>query len=88
MTRCSLLRLPGVLGRYGCQKTKLYELIKNGLFTPPVDLGGRLAAWPDIEVDAIIHARIAGKTDDEIKALVCELISQRTAETGIGRKAA
>ncbi|BBL74451.1 helix-turn-helix transcriptional regulator [Methylomagnum ishizawai] len=76
----SLLRLPKVLAHYGCQRTKLYQLIKDGLFTPPVDLGGRCVAWPDMEVDSIINARIAGKTDAEIKVLVRELVSLRNRD--------
>jgi hypothetical protein len=33
--------------------------------------------WPEHEVDAVIEARIAGKTDDEIRELVRELEQRR-----------
>jgi prophage regulatory protein len=80
--RC-LLRLPRVLDRYGSGKSKFYQLIKEGLFTPPIDIGGRSVAWPDNEVDAIISARIAGKSDAEIRTLVCDLLDQRKTQAKI-----
>jgi prophage regulatory protein len=36
--------------------------------------------WPSSEVAAINAARIAGKTDDEIRALVVKLEEARKAE--------
>lgn len=77
----SLSRKKKVLERTGHGKTTLYELIKQGLFVPPVNIGGRSVAWPDDEVDAIIDARIAGKSDAEIKVLVSELLDRRKGES-------
>lgn len=47
--------------------------------TPPVKLGERCAAWPAHEVAAINTARIAGKSDEQIRELVTQLEQQRTA---------
>jgi len=52
-----------------------------GLFTTGVAIGQRAKGWPDYEVDAIITARIAGKTDEQIRELVKALHAKR-AELG------
>ena len=46
----------------------------------PVKLGERCAAWPSDEIAAINAARIAGKTDAEIRELVAQLEQQRAAK--------
>jgi prophage regulatory protein len=73
-----LLRLHGVLERRGIGKVRHYKDIKLGRFTHPVKLG-RLSAWPEDEVDVIITAQIAGKSGNEIRALVKELEKARSA---------
>lgn len=45
--------------------------------TPPVLLGARSVGWPEHEIDAILLARIAGKTDAEIRELVAKLDAAR-----------
>ncbi|MGZ5050461.1 MAG: helix-turn-helix transcriptional regulator [Methylobacter sp.] len=74
-----LLRRPVVEQATGDGRSTLYRKIKSGLFTKPVPIGGARVAWPQNEVQAIIDARIAGKTEDEIKALVIELEAARVA---------
>jgi prophage regulatory protein len=44
-----------------------------------VRLGPRSVGWPASEVAAINTARIAGMTDDEIRALVVKLEAARKA---------
>lgn len=46
--------------------------MKRGLFPRPVKLG-RVSARPSEAVNAVIAARIAGKSDDEIRAIVEDL---------------
>jgi prophage regulatory protein len=48
--------------------------------TTPVKLGGRAVGWPEYEVEAILMARIAGKSDDEIRTLVAKLEADRRLE--------
>lgn len=72
-----LLRKPAVLQRYGRGNSTLHLDINRGLFVPPVSLGARCSAWPSDEVDAIINARVAGQTDDQIRALVKRLVAAR-----------
>nr|WP_081651302.1 AlpA family phage regulatory protein [Cupriavidus sp. WS] len=75
----SLLRLPAVMSATGLTRSTLYLRIKQRLMTPPVKLGERCAAWPAHEVAAINTARIAGKSEAEIRELVTQLEQQRTA---------
>ena len=59
----------------------IYGDIHAGLFTVPVQASERAVGWPDTEVKAIIAARIAGKTDDQIRELVAKLHQARMAGT-------
>jgi prophage regulatory protein len=47
------------------------------LWTKQVNLGTRCVGWPAGEVSALNAARIAGKSDDEIRALVVKLEAAR-----------
>jgi prophage regulatory protein len=74
----AMLRLPQVKIQLGYRASaSIYGAINNGLFPKPILIGARAVAWPDTEVDAINRARIAGKSKDEIKALVIRLHEQR-----------
>ncbi len=75
-----ILRLPEVLRRRGRSRTSHQEDIAKGLFTHPVLIGSRSVGWPEHEVQAINAARIAGKTVEEIKALVANLEAARKQE--------
>lgn len=79
-----LLRRPVVEQATGHSRSTIYRDIQRGLFTKPVEIGGTRVAWPANEVEAINKARIAGKSDDEIKALVIELEAARVAVSRIG----
>lgn len=58
----------------------IYNLIREGLWTKPVAIGQRSVGWPDDEVRTLCAARIAGKTDDEIRQLVDRLHAKRTQQ--------
>ena len=74
----SILRMPAVKAETGHRShASIYTADKLGLFTRPVPIGQRSVGWPDTEVRAINRARIAGKTDAEIKALVDKLHADR-----------
>lgn len=55
----------------------IYQLIREGLWTSPVPIGQRSVGWPDYEVRALCAARIAGKSEDEIRELVRRLHTKR-----------
>ncbi len=72
-----ILRCWAVLDKSGEGRSTLYMKISNGLWTRPVRIGSRAVGWPDHEVDAILSARIAGKSDTEIRQLVKQLEADR-----------
>ena len=57
-----------------------YLRIEQGLLPKPVSLGGKAVGWPASEISQINAARIAGKSNEEIKNLVDELENQRVKE--------
>ena len=71
------VRRPAVLRKRGRCSSQHYDDIRRGLFTPPVKLGSSAAGWPEHEVEVLNAARLAGKTDDEIRTLVRELVARR-----------
>ena len=73
----TILRLPTVLKCRGRSRSSHYADIKAGLFVKPVLIGLRATGTPNNEVEALNAARIAGKTDDEIRALVVKLEAAR-----------
>lgn len=62
----------------GVGHTTFYENLNAGLVTPSVRLGVNSVAWPKHEIQAIVAARIAGKSDDQIKELVKQLVADRS----------
>lgn len=75
----AILRLPAVKAESGASRSTIYLRIQQGLWPKPVRLGPRSVGWPASEVAAINTARIAGMTDDEIRALVIKLEAARKA---------
>lgn len=73
----TILRLPTVKSESGYSRSTIYLRIAQGLWPKPVNLGARAVGWPAGEVAAMNAARIAGKTDDEIRALVEKLEAAR-----------
>ena len=74
-----ILRLPTVLKRRGKSRSSHYADVKAGRFVPPVKLGLRARGTPDDEVDMLVAATIADKSEDEIRALVVKLMAARKA---------
>ena len=77
MDMIRLLRIDRVLDVRGVKKTKHYSDVASGLWTKPVPISEGLRGWPDNETRELVAARIAGKTDDEIRALVTRLHAMR-----------
>ena len=63
--------------QFGIAQSTFYDWQARGLCPPGIALGIRSVGWPAHELDAIAAARIAGKTEDEIRALVHDLIAAR-----------
>ena len=75
----TILRLPAAKSESGYSRSTIYLRIAQGLWTKQVSLGPRCVGWPAHEVAALNAARIAGKTDEEIRALVVKLETARKA---------
>jgi prophage regulatory protein len=73
----TIFRLPTVKQESGLSRSTLYLRINQGLWTKPISLGGRAVGWPASEVSTLNSARIAGKTDDEVRVLVKALEADR-----------
>lgn len=73
----TILRLPAVLHERGRSRSAHYQDIQQGLFTRPVAIGLRAVGWPVDEVAALNAARIAGRSDAEIRELVLKLEAAR-----------
>ena len=78
-----IYRLPDVKASIGLSRSTLYSWIKNGLFVRPISLGARSVGWLSTEVQALINARVCGKSEAEIKALVTQLEAQRQLARGV-----
>ena len=63
-----------------CRATT-YARIQDGTYPPPVKIG-RMSAWLDRELVAVNEALIAGRSDDELRELVRDLVSRRTTGEG------
>jgi len=85
----NILRKAAVCAKTGNPKSTLYLRINQGLFTKPVKISARSVGWPESEVSTINAARIAGKSDEEIRQLVRKLEAARlNAIPGVEKEAA
>lgn len=71
-----LIRLPQVAAAMAQRTTAIYQDVKDGVLPRPIHKG-RSSFWVESEIAAVNAARIAGRTEDEIRALVSELVAQR-----------
>jgi prophage regulatory protein len=63
--------------QFGIAQSTFYDWQDRGLMPPGIALGIRSVGWPAHELDAIAAARISGKSEDEIRAIVRDLIAAR-----------
>jgi prophage regulatory protein len=66
--------LPAIVG---VSKTTFYSRVKDGLFPPPLNLGGTSRGYLSTEVEAMLRAYGHGLTGADLKAYVLELIKVR-----------
>ena len=67
-----------VVKQLGICSTTLRTRIIEGLYPPPISLGARAIGWLAHETEAVIAATAAGKTDDELRHIVCRLVAFRS----------
>lgn len=73
----TLKRAKDARAQFGIAQSTFYDWQAAGLMTPGIQLGRRSVAWPAHELDAIAAARIAGQSENEIRALVGDLVAAR-----------
>jgi prophage regulatory protein len=77
-TRRALVHIASAFAQLGVKSRSTgYEFIADGLIPRPVHVGRR-AVLPSDEIDAVIDARVAGLSDDEIRRVVERLHAKRT----------
>lgn len=75
-----LLRRKTAAERLGLTLSTFYRNQQAGLIPGPIRLpGGATSAWVSDEIEAVQRAIIAGKSDDELRALVAALTEARAA---------
>ena len=82
-----LLKRKSVEAITGYSRSTIYQKISEGEFPPPVAIGSKSVAWPKSEIMAINAARIAGKSNTEIRVLVKSLTEKRVHATAGGSHA-
>jgi prophage regulatory protein len=73
----TILRRKQVEHETGLSRSTIYLRISQRLWPKPISLGARAVGWPATEVHALNAARIAGRSDDQIRELVNELERRR-----------
>ena len=81
-TQKLILRKHEVIKTAGFSKSTLRNRILSGLWPPSISLGSRAVGFVKSECEAVIYAMIAEQTPEQIKALVQDLIAERTANKG------
>ncbi len=76
-TANTILRRGQVETETGYSRSTIYLRISQRLFVKPISLGARAVGWPAHEVSSLNAARIAGKSETEIRALVAKLETSR-----------
>jgi prophage regulatory protein len=77
----NILRLPSVIASTGLSRSTIYLRITQGVFPKSVSLGARAVGWPASEIAALNAARIAGKSNSEIRDMVVKLEAARKTAT-------
>lgn len=73
----TILRRKQVQVLTGYSRSTIYLRISQGLFVRPVSLGARAVGFPAGDVEALNAARIAGRSDAQIRSLVAKLEAAR-----------
>ena len=72
-----ILRFPDLRKGYGLARGTVYENIYRGTFPTPIRISTRSVGFLQSEVEQVFRARVAGKTDADIRTLVCKIHEAR-----------
>ncbi|MBA6251805.1 AlpA family transcriptional regulator [Colwellia sp. MB3u-55] len=79
--KLKLIRKVEVLALTCMSKSTLHLKLKDGLYAPSISIGDRAVAFIEHEILAVIAAQIQGRSKEEIRLLVKELVAQRQCLT-------
>ena len=90
MIQATLIRGNETAKARGVSRSQLYLDIRAGRMTPPLPArpGRQASVWPQYEIDALNSAEIRGASDEEIRALVRQLVEDRAARGSTKKTAA
>ena len=74
-----LERITSAFRRFGICRSYGYQLVRRGMFPPPVSTYEKPSRVLSKEVDSLITAKVAGATDDQIRLLVADMVVNRKA---------
>jgi prophage regulatory protein len=63
--------------RLNLKHSAVHEHIKKNLLPPAISIGPRAVGFLEHEIDAVMSARIAGKSEVQIRELVATLVAAR-----------
>jgi len=75
-----IVKQPSVLNKFQFSKSTLFTQINAGLMPPSISLGERSKGFILSELDAVLSARVAGQSNDQIKTLVKSLVAKRKGD--------
>lgn len=75
--KLKLIRINEVIEVSGLKRSTIYSYISQGIFPSQIKLGLRCVAWVENEILEINSARIANKTEQEIKQLIAQQVDLR-----------
>ncbi|MEO8465813.1 MAG: AlpA family phage regulatory protein [Gammaproteobacteria bacterium] len=75
--RQTIWRKPDLESQLGLSRTAIECLEAGGLWPPRISLSERAVGWLSAECSAVIAARAAGQSPDEIRTLVRQLVAAR-----------
>lgn len=82
----AILRLRDVTKATGLSRSSVYLRVSQGTFPHPVKLGGaRAVGWPESDVDQVLEAYIAGRSEEDLQQLVAQIEAARRACAARGR---
>ncbi|PXW85021.1 AlpA family transcriptional regulator [Nitrosomonas sp. Nm84] len=70
--KSKLIRLKEVIEISGLKRSTIYNYITKGIFPSQIKLGERCVAWVENEILEVNFARMAERTEQEIKDLVAQ----------------
>ena len=75
-----IVKQPSLLKQFAFSKSTLFSQINQGLMPKSISLGIRSRGYIQHELDAVLLARVQGKSDDQIKELVLSLVANRQGD--------